>query len=453
MRAIRQEIFRAYDIRGRAGLDFDQDWVKLLGQACAAHFCEQGESRAVLARDCRLTSPEYARALTEAMTASGLDVLDLGMVPTPVFYFAITRLAYQAGIMVTASHNPAEDNGFKIWSGQGAMLNGQIQRLYHLMRANDFTQRHDGFLCAHNIIPGYLDYLSADLKVARPLKVVLDGGNGVGGPVCAELLSRLGLDLMTINCRPDGRFPHHPPDPTVEANLSQLSERVRAEKADLGIGLDGDADRIGVVDETGRMLAGDHLLGIYARDVLLKRPGAKVIAEVKCSSLLFDDIAAHGGQAIMARAGHSPMKASLRANGALLAGEITGHIIFADRYLGFDDAIYAAGRLVEILSQTRTPVSQLLADWPKTFATPELRLPCPDHLKFRIIEKARDHFAGVAKAITIDGLRLVFPDGWALLRASNTQPLLSLRFEAASETRLAELRAQVEKPLEEWLRA
>ena len=452
MLPIRKEIFRAYDIRGRAGQDFDQEWARILGQACGTYFRRQNLRAAVLGRDCRRSSPEYAEAVREGLLSCGLDVLDLGMLPSPVFYFAALAMKRQAGVMVTASHNPPEDNGFKIWSGQTTMCRKEIETLHQIMRSGEFSKESGAILCRHDIVPSYLEHLSnsLELSAARPLTVVLDGANGAGGLICAELLRRLGVKTIPINCRPDGDFPNHPPDPNVPENLHELRERVLAEKADLGIGLDGDADRIGVLDEKGRHLSGDRLMAIMAREVLKSRPGATIMADIKCSHLLFEDIKKYGGQAIMCQSGHSLIKRQLMDIKADMAGEISGHIIFGDRYFPFDDAIYAAGRLMEIMSGTEKPLSAMLEDWPITAITPEIRLPCPDELKFQVVERAIKELGNLTKSVTVDGLRLIYPDGWALIRASNTQPLLSMRFEATTAMRLKELRAMIEDRLPAW---
>lgn len=443
-------IFRAYDIRGIVGRDFDADWVERLGQACGAYFLSHGFSRAVVGHDCRLTSGEFQERLVRGLCATGVDVLFLDMVPTPVCYFAIRHLGYQAGVMITASHNPSEYNGFKVWAGRSTIHSDEIQQLARLMEQNAFPQG-SGVACQHDIVPSYLETVSALVKLSRPVKVVLDGGNGAAGLVARDLLRRAGAEVVELFCEPDGRFPNHHPDPVEEKNLAALKAKVLECGAELGIGLDGDGDRIGVVDEHAQVIHGDRLLAVFARQVLAEKPGAAVIGDVKCSHLLFQDIARHGGRPIMSATGHSLIKDRLLSEGAALAGEMSGHMFFADRYYGFDDAPYAALRLVEIVSREAAPVSRLLEDWPQTFVTPELRVDCPDHLKFSVAERARQEFAKSYMLEGDDGARLVFPDGWALVRASNTQPALVLRFEAESAERLAEIRRLVEAPLERWI--
>ena len=444
-------VFRAYDIRGIVGQDFDADWVENLGRACGAYFLARGSNRAVVGRDCRLTSPEFQERLVAGLTSTGVDVLFLGMVPTPVCYFAIRHLNYDAGVMITASHNPSQYNGFKIWAGKSTIHSEEIQEVGRLLAARGFPTGQ-GLATAHDIEPSYLDTLNALATVARRVKVVLDGGNGAAGLVTKALLERAGAEVIPLFCEPDGRFPNHHPDPVEEKNLVALKAKVLETGAELGIGLDGDGDRIGAIDENARVIHGDRLLAIFARQVLAAKPGSAIIGDVKCSHLLFADIAKHGGRPIMSATGHSLIKDRLLKEHAALAGEMSGHMFFADRYFGFDDAPYAALRLVEIVSQAAGPLSTLLADWPKTFVTPELRMDCAEHAKFQVAERARSEFAKNYTLEGNDGARLVFPDGWALVRASNTSPSLVLRFEAESETRLAEIRKLVEEPLAQWIK-
>lgn len=450
MNTTASRIFRAYDIRGIVGRDFDADWVERLGRACGAYFLACGHTRAVVGHDCRLTSPEFQERLVRGLCATGVDVLFLDMVPTPVCYFAIRHLGYQAGVMITASHNPSEYNGFKVWAGKSTIHSGEIQKLAATMERGEFP-RGAGLATQHDIVPAYLETVAPLVRLARPVKVVLDGGNGAAGLIARDLLRRAGAEVVELFCEPDGRFPNHHPDPVEEKNLDALKARVLETGAEAGIGLDGDGDRIGVVDEKARVIHGDRLLAVFARQVLAEKPGSAIIGDVKCSHLLFNDIARHGGRPIMSATGHSLIKDRLLSENAALAGEMSGHMFFADRYYGFDDAPYAALRLVEILSRSAAPASQMLDDWPVTFVTPELRVDCPEHSKFAVAEKAREEFAKLYALEGDDGARLVFPDGWALVRASNTQPALVLRFEAESAVRLAELRQLVEVPLARWI--
>ena len=451
MKPLSPDIFRAYDIRGRVDKDFDPDWVELFGRAAGAYLQKHGYGRAVVGHDARLSSPEYAGRLCRGMNGTGLDVILVGMVSTPMCYFAAKHLNLDAGVMVTASHNPPEFNGFKVIAGQSTIYGDEIQELYRIMAAGEFPTGK-GFTSVHDIKPAYVSALVSQTRLSRPIKVVVDGGNGAGGPVTVEVLKGIGAEVIPLYCEPDGAFPNHHPDPVVEEYMADLIERVKNERADCGIGLDGDGDRLGVVDEQGRLMFGDQLLAIYAREVLKEHPGAAVIGEVKCSHLTYKDIAAHGGNAIMGATGHSLIKARMRETGALLAGEMSGHMFFADRYFGFDDATYAALRFLEVLDRhPESSAGTLLSDWPRTYNTPEIRFDCPDAIKFAVVKRAQDEFRGRFEMIDVDGARIVFPDGWGLIRASNTQPVLVLRFEAQSTERLREIRAIIEEPLRAWI--
>ena len=442
--------FRAYDIRGLVDIDFDDAWVERLGQALGTFFLRRNQQQAVVGHDCRLSSPGYQARLTAGLAASGIDVVCLGMVPSPVFYYAVKALGRKAGVVVTASHNPSEFNGFKIWSGETTIHTDDIRELYDIMAAGEFL-RGAGIVCEHDIRPSYIEHVAEQMVLPRAVTVVVDGGNGAGGLVCCDVLRQAGARVIPLYCEPDGRFPNHHPDPVIGKNVADLAARVVAEGADFGVGLDGDADRIGVVDASGRLLYGDQLLAIFARAVLNNHPGGTVIGEVKCSHLLYKDIAAHGGQPIMAATGHSLIKSRMRETGAVLAGEMSGHMFFADRYYGFDDAIYASARLAEIVAASPTPLGDMLADWPVTVNTPEIRIDCPDAVKFAVVDRAKAHFATGYDVIDVDGVRLTFPDGWGLLRASNTQPALVVRFEAETEARLAAIRRLIEEPVARWI--
>ncbi len=454
MKQITNDIFRAYDIRGIVDKDFDPQWVEVFGRAAGAYFLENGCSRAVIGHDARLSSPEYQSRLAKGLMETGVDVVCLNMVSTPVFYYGVKKLGATAGVMVTASHNPPEFNGFKVVCGESTIYGEELQKLYRIMAAgaaNGFPSGQ-GFISEHDIVPAYVEELTAQLTLSRPLKVVLDGGNGAGGPVTAQVLRGIGAEVVELYCEPDGMFPNHHPDPVVEAYMTDLIARVRQEKADCGIGLDGDGDRLGVVDETGKLMFGDQLLAIYARETLKDFPGATVIGEVKCSHLTYKDIASHGGKPVMGATGHSLIKAKMREAKALLAGEMSGHMFFADRYYGFDDATYAALRFLEVLDRNPTQkASTLLADWPASFNTPEIRFDCPENIKFQVVARAQKYFRERYDIIDVDGARILFPDGWGLIRASNTQPVLVLRFEAESPERLKEIRAVVETPLAAWI--
>jgi phosphomannomutase/phosphoglucomutase len=367
------------------------------------------------------------------------------MVPTPLCYFAAQTLDADGQAMITGSHNPPEYNGLKIGVGATTMHGTEIAALRDHIGREDFESGRGGAR-EQDIIQPYLAFVQGNLKFgAKRPKLVLDAGNGVGGMVAEPLFRALGCEVRGLFLQPDGNFPNHHPDPTVAANLEDLKRSVADTHADVGLAYDGDADRVGVVDEQGQIIWGDRLLILLAREVLKEVPGAMIIGEVKCSMTLFEDIEKHGGRALMWKAGHSLMKAKMREEGAELAGEMSGHVFFKNRYFGFDDGVYASARLVEILSREKRPLSALLADVPRTYATPEIRVDCPEDLKFKVVAAVRDgfHQAGL-KTIDIDGVRVVFPDGWGLVRASNTGPLLVLRFEALSEARLEEIRGQIE---------
>lgn len=443
-------IFREYDIRGLAEKDFDAGFARSLGKVVGALVRERGGTRVAVGRDCRATSDPYGEAVIDGLISTGLYVYDIGVCPTPLLYFSLFHLDLDGGIMVTASHNPSEYNGFKVCLGKETLYGAQIQDLRTRMERGDFKKNAGGKRAAYAIIPPYQEHLSCDVpSLARPLKVVLDAGSGVAGPVAPPVFRRLGCEVWEIACTMDGTFPIHHPDPTVPENLELLIDKVKEEKADLGIAYDGDADRIGAVDEKGNILWGDELLILFSRDILKRHPGATVISEVKGSQRLYDQIALHGGVPIMWKAGHSLIKAKMKETKAVLAGEMSGHMFFADRYFGYDDAIYASLRLVELVARMGQPLSALMADLPKSFSTPEIRVDCSDERKFEIAEKAKEFFRGHYPIIDVDGVRVQFPDGWGLIRASNTQPALVLRFEAKSEEKLREYRGIIEMKLKE----
>ena len=443
-------VFREYDIRGLAEKDFDKEFALLLGKVHGTIISEKGGKRVTVGRDCRATSDAYAEAVIAGLASTGLHVYDIGVCPTPLLYFSLFHLDVDGGIEVTASHNPSEYNGFKLCVGKETLYGQQIQDVRAKMERNEFKQKAGGKVERYEIVPPYHRHLLQDVpRLARPLKVVVDAGSGVGGPVAPPIFRELGCTVWEIACTPDGRFPIHHPDPTVPENLAMLIEKVRHEKADLGIAYDGDADRIGAVDEQGNILWGDELLVLFARDVLQRNPHAVIISEVKCSQRLYDDIAKNGGKAIMWKAGHSLLKAKMKETHALLAGEMSGHMFFKERYFGYDDAIYASLRLLEILAKSSQPLSGLLADLPKSVSTPEIRVDCPDEKKFAIAEKAKEYFRKHYDIIDVDGVRVQFPEGWGLIRASNTQPALVLRFEAKSDEKLKEYRAIIEGKLRE----
>lgn len=445
-------IFREYDIRGVVDQDLTEEVVRLVGCALGSEVAENRGRRVVLGRDCRESGPRFARAMIEGLNSAGIDVTDLGVVPTPLTYFAAATLPVDGLCMITGSHNPPDYNGLKVGVGRTTLHGPGIQALRQRIEQGQFAVG-SGRVESHDIVTPYRAYVRHNLRMGpRRLKVVIDAGNGTGGVVAVPLFESLGVDVEKLFVEMDGRFPNHHPDPTVEKNLADLKRRVLETGADLGIAYDGDADRVGAVDEKGQVLWGDQLMILFSRAVLSENPGAAIVGEVKCSMSLYDDIAARGGRAIMWKAGHSLIKAKMKEEKAVLAGEMSGHIFFGNRWFGFDDGVYSSARLVELLSRTEMPMSTLLSDVPKTFATPEIRVDCPDDKKFDLVRRAQDWFAGRYQAVTVDGVRVVFPDGWGLVRASNTQPLLVLRFEARTQERLAEIEGLVTEKVNELKR-
>jgi phosphomannomutase/phosphoglucomutase len=421
--------------------------VQAIGRAYGTMLKRDGRQRISLGRDCRLSSERIGAALTGGLLAAGIQVTDIGTCTTPLLYYSIHKLGKEGGVMVTGSHNPPEFNGMKLCVGTSTLHGDQIQEVRRVIEGGDLAAGV-GTVNSHDIIPEYLDELTAAFEFKRTVKVVVDCGNGTGGLVAPELFRRLGCDVVELYCDVDGSFPNHHPDPTVEKNLAELRERVVAEKADLGLAYDGDADRIGAVDEQGGIIWGDKLLILYAREILSRKPGATIISEVKASTTLYDDIRAHGGTPVMWKTGHSLIKAKMKETGAELAGELSGHMFFKDGYYGFDDAVYASCRLIDIVASSDVPATGLLADVPQTVSTPEIRVDCPDEEKFPLIERLKERLGKNHEIIDVDGVRVVFPDGWALARASNTQPVLVLRFEARTGERLNEMRALVEDAIE-----
>lgn len=437
------KIFREYDIRGVAGTDLTEADVLLIGKAAGTYLRNHGKSFAAVGRDCRLTSPSYAEKIIEGLRSTGCDVLDLGICPTPVFYFAIHHFKTGGGVMITASHNPPEYNGFKLCIDLDSIHGKDILKLKKIIDAKDFVSGSGSLDSADPVAP-YRQYVESNISISRKLRVGVDAGNGTAGVVAVPVLKALGCEVHDIYCDMDGTFPNHEADPTVLKNMADLITMVREKKLDVGIGYDGDGDRIGVVDENGNIVYGDKLIILFAREILSRKPGAVFVSEVKCSKVMYDDIEKHGGRAIMWKTGHSLIKAKMKEEKAALAGEMSGHIFFADRYLGYDDAIYSSCRLLELIADAGKPISSLLSDIPKTFTTPEIRVECPDDKKFDLVKRVTEHFRKTHKVVDIDGVRVLFDDGWGLVRASNTQPALVMRFEAMSEDRLAEIQKLVE---------
>jgi phosphomannomutase/phosphoglucomutase len=441
-------VFREYDIRGLTDTELGDDFVTDLGRAVGTHLRRHGVLRLVVGRDCRLSSPQLHRALLVGLVETGAEVIDVGIVPTPVLYFAAFHCDADGGAQITGSHNPPEYNGFKILRGKTTIFGDEIQELRRLIERRDFERAPGGRVREEDVLPVYIQHVAGTMRMGpRRFKIVIDAGNGTGGVTCVPIMQKLGLDVMPLFCEMNGRFPHHHPDPTVEANVADLRAMVTQERAELGIALDGDADRLGVVDSRGRIVWGDQLMILFARDILKEQPGATFVSEVKASKTLYDDIARHGGKAIMWKVGHSLIKAKMKEEHAVLAGEMSGHIFFAHRYFGFDDAVYAAVRLCEMLSLGPETLSDLVDTLPRTFNTPEIRVEVPEEVKFDVVRRATAYFREHHEVVDVDGVRILFPDGWGLIRASNTQPCLVLRFEATTQERLFEIRREIESRL------
>ena len=447
---IPNHIFREYDVRGLVDSELTPSFANLLGRAFARLAKKHNANEIAVGYDARLSSPSYAEQIAKGLSQEGLNSWLIGMGPTPMAYFAvftdglIPNKRLGACIQVTGSHNPSDMNGFKMCLGEHTLSGADIQELKQLMIEINSTgaapAATHGSINELPLLEKYKQMLVSNCKPfvgKRKLKIVCDAGNGVGGLVGPQALRELGYEVVELFCEPDGRFPNHHPDPTVLENIQTLIAKVRSEKADFGIGWDGDADRIAVVDENGEVIFGDMLTLLYAREILKTVPGATIIGDVKCSSIFFNDLKARGANVIMWKTGHSLIKAKLAELKGSLAGEMSGHICFRERFYGVDDAIYCTLRFAEIVSNSEVPVSKLLADIPKTYATPEIREDCPEELKFKIATEAQKAF-GKYKVNTIDGVRIDFPEGWALVRASNTQPILVLRFEAETPNKLSE---------------
>lgn len=447
-------IFREYDIRGKADRDLTDDLATALGKALATELGKAAGTdapRLAVARDCRLSSPRLYDALVKGLTEHGVKVVDVGIGPTPMLYFAVHHLGTDGGIMITGSHNPGDENGFKIMKGKKSFFGDDIQRTRKTIEDETYCPEKLGSIETRDVTDAYVAVMKEgfDFSEAKGLKFVLDAGNGAGGPLALRVFEALGLTVDPLYCDMDGHFPNHHPDPTVPKNLEALIDRVKSTGAQVGLAFDGDADRLGAVDANGDIIWGDKLLILFSRALLAKKPGAAILGEVKCSQTLYDDIAKHGGRPIVWKTGHSLIKTKMKEEHADLAGEMSGHLFFADRYFGYDDATYASLRLLEILANDPRGLAEMLSDVPKTFSTPELRVDCPDAIKFDIVKAVTAKYkARGLDVLDIDGARITFEKGgaptWGLVRASNTGPVLVLRFEAGTEARLAEIRADVE---------
>jgi phosphomannomutase / phosphoglucomutase len=451
--SIPTHVFREYDIRGLTKTELTPEFAEALGRGFAAYLLSKrpGAQSVVLGRDHRTSSPALARGFSRGVRALGVEVWSIGIVPTPLTYYAANILPVDGLCMITGSHNPPEYNGFKVGVGKTTLAGAEVQELKaHVLAPSGSASAHPGAEREFDIVTPYLHFVTQTVgKSARRLKVVVDPGNGTGAIVAPRLLRALGHEVVELFCELDGTFPNHHPDPTVPENLRDLQETVRIEKADVGVAFDGDSDRLGAVDENGGILWGDQLMILFARDLLAQHPGAAIVSEVKCSQTMYDDIEAHGGRAIMWRAGHSLIKAKMKEEHALLAGEMSGHIFFRHRYYGFDDGIYSAARLLELVARDGRPLSRMLDGVPNTYSSPEIRKDFPEEKKFQAVELAKEKLRKVGRTIEVDGVRVIVPGGWGLIRASNTQPILVLRWEAQSEQKMAELQRLIEGTVDE----
>jgi phosphomannomutase/phosphoglucomutase len=432
-------IFRAYDIRGIVGETLTTDTAFEIGRAIGSEAYFRGEQTVVVGRDGRLSGADMSSALIRGLLATGRDVKDIGQVPTPVLYFAAQYLGSNSGVMVTGSHNPGDYNGFKIVLGGVTLAKEAIEGLRQRIESGDMLTGEGSLEEAH-VLPDYIERVNSDVQITRPMKVVVDCGNGVAGVAAPQLLRELGCEVVELFCEVDGQFPNHHPDPTKTENLATLIQAVQEQHADLGVAFDGDGDRLGVVSSQGEIIWPDRLLMLLAMDVLSRNPGAQVIYDVKSSRHVASVISEHGGEALMWATGHSLIKAKMKETGALLAGELSGHIFFKERWFGFDDALYATARLLEILSNDSRSTSDVFAELPDSMSTPELTVPMAEGEPPVFMEKLLNsaHFDN-ARVATIDGLRVEFERGWGLVRASNTTPCLVLRFEADDELALSSI--------------
>ncbi len=451
-----RSIFREYDIRGLVDRDLTPELVDCLGGAYGRFMSREGRrTKVCVGGDVRPSTPTIKERLVASLLRAGVDVVDIGIVSTPVFYYGTFTLPVDGGIMITASHNPSEFNGFKINRGRSSIFGAAIQDLYEIMQEGPGeAAASPGVLTQHDTLGDYLRMLEEKFpSLPKRLRVVADAGNGCAALTAPSILRHVGCELIELFCEADGTFPNHHPDPTEVKNLRTLIETVQREGADVGLAFDGDADRIGVVDSRGRVVWGDQLMVVFAEEILRRRPGETFIGEVKCSQVMYDRIREMGGNPLMWRTGHSLIKSKMKETGAVLAGEMSGHIFFADGYFGYDDALYAACRLLSIIASLPEGESldTLIDALPKTWTTPEIRRDCPDERKFEVVQQLRRRIEknaeGIRELITIDGVRVVFPYGWGLARASNTQPVLVLRFEADSQENLERIRSYVEDEL------
>ncbi|MEM7304251.1 MAG: phosphomannomutase/phosphoglucomutase [Pseudomonadota bacterium] len=445
--SVNQSIFRAYDIRGVVSSDLRPDVVELIGKSLGTLYpqCQ----RVVVGRDGRLTSKQLADQLIAGLRSTGISVIDIGEVPTPVLYFATYHLNTGSGLMVTGSHNPPEYNGIKMVMDEKTLFGEMIVDIYNCIISNEFVHNSEGTLEQINVLNDYLETICREVKLKRPLSIAIDCGNGVAGPTATSLFTQLGCEITDLYCEVDGNFPNHHPNPSEPENLTDLINTVKQKKLDLGLAFDGDGDRVGIVDENGSVLWADRQMMLYAKDVLSRNPGAEIIFDVKSSRNLSSYIEQHGGKPTMWKTGHSFIKNKMKETGALLAGEMSGHIFFKERWYGFDDGLYAAARMLEILAADPRPVSEIFNELPNDISTPEITIKLEndgDQHAFieKFVEQSNfDH----AVLSTIDGVRADFQDGWGLVRASNTTPSLVIRFEAESESKLDRIKQDFKKQI------
>ncbi len=444
---VNPSIFREYDIRGLVGQDLTAKSVYAVGRAYGSFLRERGIKDSIVGGDNRLSSYSYSRILRDALNATGVDVVDVGTVTTPVFYYSRIKYGVQGGMMVTGSHNPPEFNGFKLAYGTDTLYGDGIQEIRRIAEESRFAQG-TGSCREEDPVPSYVEEIGDRIKLGpNKLFAVVDAGNGSAGPIARRVLERLGADFEEMYFEPDGTFPNHHPDPTQAADMKDLSNRVLETGADLGIAFDGDADRIGVVDGSGRLIFGDQLQAVFWREIMARYPGSLALIEVKCSQALVDVVEELGGCPQFTRTGHSLIKAKMRETGALFTGEMSGHMFFRDEYYGFDDAVYAAARLLRLLSNSSQSLSEMISRIPQYHSTPEVRVNCPDETKFAVVENATKKLAQNYDVVTVDGARVLFPDGWGLLRASNTQPALVVRAEAKTDQGLSRIKKVIEGTL------
>jgi phosphomannomutase / phosphoglucomutase len=437
-------IFRAYDIRGIAiatekfpNVDLTPETVKLIGKGTGTYLQKISGKNIVVGRDNRLHSPDLQNAFIEGLRETGCNVTNIGISPSPFIYYATCKYGFDGGVNITASHNPKEYNGIKVVQKNAHSVCGdELQEVLKIINSGEFTQG-EGTYEEKEIFEDIKTDMGAMVKIEKPLKVVIDAGNGTAGKFAPELFRSLGVEVVELYCELDGNFPNHEANPEEYKNMVDLIAKVKEEGADLGIGFDGDSDRVGVVDEKGHHYSADYLLMILARDLLTRHPGAKIVFDVKVTQTLIDDIKKHGGEPVMSKTGHSFIEKKIKEIGALLAGEVSGHMFFAENYYGFDDAFLAAAKILEVLAKSGKKFSELFDDVPKTYSTPEIKAHCPDDKKFEIVDKLVEHFTAEYDCITIDGVRINFTESaWGAVRCSNTSPNLTLRFEAKTQEEL-----------------